>query len=182
MAHAAPKAVLDSSVLVTRWSRVALQRLAEYPGVPYVPVWSEWIIAETWRVLAWRWLVRAGRTGTAEWNALTRSANEMMRYLLPVMTFVSLRDYAGPEPWEELRDLDDVPIWETAAAAGARYVVSHNLTDFPPLVDGLHLHEGVEYLTAVEFIEDVLGKDVTALVGGPVPVGAGLRSRRAPVV
>jgi hypothetical protein len=179
VAQAAPRAVLDSSVLVTRWSRVALQRLAAYPSTPYVPVWSEWIIAETWRVLAWRWLVRAGRTSTTEWNALTQSANEMMRYLLPVMTFVSLRDYAGPEPWEELRDLDDVPVWETAAAAGARYVISHNLADFPPLVDGRHLHQEIEYLTAIEFVEDVLGYDTVALAGGPVPVGGGLRSRRS---
>ena len=80
-----PIAVLDSSVLVPRWSRLVLQRLAQRPDEPYVPVWSEWIIAETWRVLAWQWIVRAGETDQEQWRLLTRAANEMLRYLLPVL-------------------------------------------------------------------------------------------------
>ena len=47
-----PIAVLDSSVLVPRWSRIILQLLAAGADAAYTPVWSEWIIAETWRVLA----------------------------------------------------------------------------------------------------------------------------------
>jgi hypothetical protein len=62
----APVAVLDSSVLVPTWSRFVLQRLAATSPQRHVPVWSEWIIAETWRVLTWRWLVRTGRTDLAE--------------------------------------------------------------------------------------------------------------------
>ena len=48
---APPVAVLDTSVLVPAWSRVTLQLLASGAAPRYQPVWSEWIIAETWRVL-----------------------------------------------------------------------------------------------------------------------------------
>ncbi len=51
-----PVAVLDSSVLVPVWSRLVLQRLAATARQRFRPVWSEWIIAETRRVLAWWWL------------------------------------------------------------------------------------------------------------------------------
>jgi hypothetical protein len=155
-----------------------LSDLADRPEPRFVPGWSEWIIAETWRVLTWRWAENAGRMDAAEWHALSRSANRMLRRLLPLMQFVSLRGYAGPAPWPGLRDPDDAPIWETAAAAGAAYVVSHNTNDFPPLVQGRHYHGGIEYLTAVEFVEDVLHEDVAVLHGGPLPAGALVRSRR----
>jgi hypothetical protein len=103
----------------------------------------------------------------------------MLRYLLPVMRLVTLRGYAGPGPWPELQDRDDEPVWETAVVAGAQYVISHNTRDFPPLVEGRHLYRGVEYLTAIEFIEDVLGESATSLYSGPLPRGAQVRSRRA---
>lgn len=172
------RAVLDSSVLVPVWSRLVLQRLAARPTPAFAPVWSEWIIAETWRVLTWRWFARAGRADIAEWRALSRSANAMMQHLLPVMTLVSLRDAGGATPWPELRDAADAPIWQTAVIAGARYVVSQNLADFPPLLAGRHVYEGVEYLTAIEFIEDVLGENAALIYGAPLPVGATLRSGR----
>jgi hypothetical protein len=98
-----PVAVTDSSVLVPVWSRYVLQRLAAGPAPPYRPVWSEWIIAETWRVLTEQWFERFGR----------------------------------------------------------------------------HIYGGVEYVTAIEFIEDVLGMDAAALYERPLPGGAQLRSRRA---
>jgi hypothetical protein len=85
------------------------------------------------------------------------------------MRLVSLRQYVGPEPWPELTDADDMPIWQTATVAGARYVVSHNAADFPPLVQGRHTYRGVEYLTAIEFVEDVLGKSATEIYAGPLP-------------
>ena len=170
--------MLDSSVLVPYWSRIAFQRLVTQPQPPITLVWSEWIIAETWRVLTWRWL-EGGREMTAgEWRQLARSANDMMRHLLPVMDLSSLHGYAGPEPWPTLRDRDDIPIWDTATAAGARYVVSHNTVDFPPLVDGRHIWQGVEYLTAIELIEDVLGEDITLLTIAPLTPAMLQRSHR----
>lgn len=175
-----PIAVLDSSVLVPRWSRVVLQQLASQPRPRFVPVWSEWIIAETWRVLTWRWLARAGRTDQAEWRRLARVANEMLRYLLPVMTHVSIRHVVEPAPWPEFQDMEDQPIWTTAVIAGAQYVVSHNVHHFPPLMQGRHIYDGVEYLTAIELVEGVLGEDAAAVYGYPLPPGGIVRSRRAP--
>jgi hypothetical protein len=145
-----------------------------------VPVWSEWVIAETWRTLAWRWLHRSAQPDEFEWASLSRSANEMLRHLLPVMRFVSLRNYAGPEAWSELADPDDLPVWQTATLANAAFVVSQNVRHFPPLVDGRHRHGSVEYVTAIEFIEDVLGADAAAEYDHPLPGAAHLRSRRSP--
>jgi hypothetical protein len=125
-------------VLVPHWSRIVLNELAGRADARFVPAWSKWIIAETWRVLTWRWAMDAARADSAEWHALSRSANRMLRRWLPLMRLVTLRGYSGPAPWPELRDPDDAPIWETAVVAGAQYVVSHNATDFPPLVQGRH--------------------------------------------
>jgi len=171
--------VLDTSALVPVWSRLVLQRLAARPSSPFTPVWSEWIIAETWRVLTWRWLVRAGRTDAAEWRALSGAANLMLRQLIPVMTLASLHHATATAPWPELRDDADAPIWQTAVVAGARYVVSQNVADFPPLVGGRHLYDGIEYLTAIEFIEGVLGENAALVFGAPLPRGAAVRSGRA---
>jgi hypothetical protein len=157
-----------------------LIRLAERTAPLYSPAWSEWIIAETWRVLAWRWCVSAPRADAAERRALVAAANEMLRRMIPVMTLVSLRGYAGPGPWPTLRDPDDTPIWETAIVAGARYVVSQNTSHFPPLIRGRHTYGGVEYVTAIEFVEDVLGESAATTLGEGLPGGAQVRSRRVP--
>lgn len=157
------------------WSRLVLQRLAAAPRPWLQPVWSEWIIAETWRVLTWRWLTAHGPVDEV---VLTQSANRMLRRLLQVMQLVSLYGAVGASPWPGLRDVEDVPIWTTAVAAGAQYVISHNTMDFPPLVEGRHVYRGIEYLTAIEFIEDVLGLAVEELYGRPLPAGASVRSRR----
>lgn len=172
--------VLDTSVLVPSWSRLVLQRLAARPSPALAPIWSEWIIAETWRVLTWRWLIRTGRTSAAEWRSLSAAANLMMRQLLPVMMHVSLHNAAAASPWPDLRDEADAPIWQTAVISGARFVVSQNVADFPPLRAGRQFYRGIEYVTAIEFIEDVLGEDAALVFGAPLPRGAVVRSRRVP--
>jgi hypothetical protein len=111
-------------------------------------------------------------------GALSRAANHMLRQLLPAMTLVSLQGYAGSEPWAGLRDEEDTPIWQTAVLAQAHYVVSHNLADFPPVVDGRHVYNGIEYLTAIEFVTDVLGADAEVVYGAPLPKGSLIRSSR----
>lgn len=83
-----------------------------------------------------------------------------------------------PVPWPELTDVDDEPIWQTAVVAGAQYVVSQNIRHFPPLVHGRHVYRGIEYLTAVEFIEDILGESAAVIHTGPLPPGSSLRSGR----
>jgi hypothetical protein len=165
-------------VLVARWSRLVLQRVAVRADAPYIPVWSEWIIGETWRTLTWLWLNRAARPAERELEPLARSANRMLEQLLAVMTLVSLRGHAGIGAWPELRDEDDLPIWQTAVVAHAQYVVSQNVRDFPPLVRGRHVHAGVEYLTAIEFVEDVLGDDPSVILGAQLPSAASIRSDR----
>src|SRR4051794_35131033 len=80
-----PRAVLDTSVLVPRWSRLVLMRLAADPYRLYQPVWSEWIATETWRVLT-TILIRGG----LEDETNSRRANAMFDYFLPVMDFASV--------------------------------------------------------------------------------------------
>jgi hypothetical protein len=174
-----PVAVLDTSVLVPVWSRRILRDIAEEPYAVYTPAWSEWIIAETWRTLALLWLRRSGEPEEDVWPNLSYGANQMLRQFLPVMQFVSLRDYGGPDAWPGLPDPNDVPIWQTAVLAGAQYVVSQNTRHFPPLVQDHHTYLGIEYLTGIEFIEDVLGEDATRLHRRPLPAAAALRSQRA---
>lgn len=94
------------------------------------------------------------------------------------MTLVSIRDSAQPVAWPGLRDTEDAPVWATALAGQARYVVSHNLQDFPPLIQGRDAYRGIEYLTAIEFIEGVLGEDGGGIYDAPLPVGAPVRSQR----
>jgi hypothetical protein len=57
-------------------------------------------------------------------------------------------------------------------------VISHNTRHFPPLVDGRHEYGGVEYLTAIEFIEGLLGGTAAAAHTRSVPAAAVVRSRR----
>jgi hypothetical protein len=102
----------------------------------------------------------------------------MFRFLLPVMRMASLHGYVGPDPWPSLRDPDDVPLWDTITSARAQYVISHNTSDFPPLVDGRHTWQGIEYLTAIEFLEDVLGENAATLTPAPLTPAMLVRSRR----
>jgi hypothetical protein len=142
----------------------------------YQPIWSEWIVAETWRVLTHRWLVHRG---PGDQKTLAVAANRMLRRLIPVMGLVSIRDFEGPSPWPGLKDREDEPIWTTAVLARATYVVSHNVEDFPPLLRSCHVYNDIEYLTVVEFMEGVLGEDASAVYGLPLTRAALVRSRRA---
>ena len=93
----------------------------------------------------------------------------MWRHLLTVMRVVSIAAPSVTLPQSPLRDADDAPIWTTAVVSGAQYVISHNTRDFPPLVRSVetiggqqrtiqrHIYQGTEFLTAIEFIQDVLG-------------------------
>lgn len=170
--HERPRAVLDSSVLVSGWSRLVLQRLASANPPRFEPLWSEWIIAETWRVLTWR-ACQAGASAIQ----ISQQANRMLQSLLPVMRPVALYQYAGPSPWPSLADPNDEPIWATAVLGEAQYVVSDNTSDFPPLIDverpsgarGAHFYKGIEYVTAIEFVEGVLLVDAREVYGGDLP-------------
>ena len=177
-----PRAVLDASVLVPRWSRGALRRLALLDPAPYQPVWSTAIVGEVWRVLTTQRLRRGDPTAV-----IASAAHAMWRWLDPIMAVVPA---ATPPPGvlpSPLRDPRDEHLWNAALHASAAYVVSHNTRRFPPpvpLSPGAgsalrHLAHGVEFVTAIEFIEEVLGFDAATLYGAPIPAGGIVRSARS---
>ena len=180
-----PIAVLDASVLVPHWSRVALRALALERPPRFTPIWSTAIVAETWRTLTLR-AERAGQTGAA----VGRAAHALWYLLDPVFQVAEASRPPAGAPPSPLRDPDDAHLWHAALNAGARYIVSHNTRDFPPVVrvvaaiggdeqpPARHVYAGIEFLTAIEFIEDVLGADVASLCGRTIPPAAALRSRR----
>jgi predicted nucleic acid-binding protein len=108
----------------------------------------------------------------------TTSRHSQQNDALPVASHAARIAARLQHSWPSMRDANDVPVWDTATAADASYVISHNTTDFPPLVDGRHTWQGIEYLTAIEFIEDVLGLDIVALITAPLTPAMLLRSNR----
>lgn len=173
-----PRAVLDSSVLVPVWSRLLLSTLASARSAPYTPVWCEWIIAETWRVLTVRRLRRLPAITPADEHQISASANTMLTALLQVMTFVSVVPPFDPA-WPTASDAADLPIWSAAVRSGARFVVSHNLRDFPPRdADGLCAYSGIEFITAANFVGEILGLDLDAVAPIPLPATGRIPHRR----
>lgn len=164
-----PRAVLDSSVLVPAWSRLLLSTLAVAQPALYSPIWCEWIIAETWRVLAVQRLRRLPSITVADERQLSASANAMLTALLQVMSFVTVVPPFDPA-WPEATDAEDLPIWSAALRSGAQFVISHNLRDFPPRnAHGLCAYEGIEFITAADFVSAILGLDLDAVAPVPIP-------------
>lgn len=76
----------------------------------------------------------------------------MMRILTPPFELIDDRP-PYPDAWASLSDEDDVPIWAAAISATATHVVSNNTRHFPPRqADGQHAYNGIEYLTAADFL------------------------------
>jgi hypothetical protein len=150
-----PRAVLDTSALYAPRERADFVRAMDAGLV--VGVWSEWIVGELWRCLAWQWAEERG-LAAADRRAMGKAANSMMRILASRLTLVS---FIGPleDPWPSLTDVDDEPVWRTALAAGAQYVVSKNTRDFPPSssrgTEVVHVWDGVEYLTPGNFFSRI---------------------------
>lgn len=151
------RAVIDTSSLVPSRLRRELQQLAVASA--FVAIWSPWIIAELNRVLVWRWI--KDRTDNDLSDANERrcgaAAKRMMAILLPSFEIVTpLPPY--PTAWPALSDPWDHPIWATAVAGNARYVVSENTHDYPPRQsDGRFVHEGIEYLGGGAFLSLLIG-------------------------
>jgi hypothetical protein len=172
------RAVLDTSALVPVWSRLLLTDLAATRPSVYVPIWCEWIIAETWRVLAVKYVRRHPNFGSADEAGLSVSANAMLTALLQVMEMITV---VPPfiAAWADARDVNDVPIWNAALRSGAQFVISHNVRDFPPRnADGLCMHEGIEFITVENFVGDVLDLDLAAVAVIPIPPGGRLGHQR----
>lgn len=177
-----PRAVLDASVLVPHWSRGALRHLALLEPPPCHLIWSTAIVGEVWRALTTQRLQRGDPPGT-----IGAQSHAMWEWLDPVMEVVRAAAPPPGAPPSPMRDPRDEHLWNAALNAEAAYVVSHNTRHFPPptlhLVGGerllRHLAHGVEFVTAIEFIEDILGHDATALYGAPLPPGGLIRSGRS---
>lgn len=174
----APRAVLDTSVLVPAWSRLLLSTLAAARPAIYTPIWCEWIIAETWRVLAVQRLRHLPSLTAADERQLTVSANTMLTALLQVMAFVSVVP-PFDAAWTDMADANDLPIWSAALRSGARFIVSHNVSDFPPRDgDGLCAYAGVEFVTAEHFVREILGLEPDLVAPLPIPAGGRIAHQR----
>jgi hypothetical protein len=181
-----PIAVLDSSVLIPHWSRLVLRQLAAASPPRFDAVWSTAIVAETWRVLTEQRL-RAGDDP----ETISRDAHRMHARLDAVLRVAECSQPPAGSPPSPFHDVWDDHLWNAALNAGAQYIISHNTRDFPsPSVVRLeetgvvisatrHLAHGVEFMTAVEFVEDVLGESAALLYGQALPPGASVRSRRS---
>lgn len=173
----APRAVVDTSVLVPIWSRLLLIHLATHPAI-FTPIWCEWIIAETWRVLTVQHVKRQPLASPADERRLSAMANAMLMALLPVMEFVSVVP-PFDAAWPAARAANDAPIWSAAVRSGAQFVISHNLRDFPPRnADGVCAYDGIEFITAENFVVEVLGLELDTVAPRPSPPGGRLGHRR----
>jgi len=155
-----------------------LSTLAAARPILYTPVWCEWIIAETWRVLTVRRLRGLPAITAADERQLSASANAMLTALLQVMTFESVVPPFDPA-WPMASDANDLPIWSAAVRSGARFVVSHNLRDFPPRdADGLCAYNGVEFITTANFVGEILGLDIDVVTLLSIPPAGRIAHRR----
>lgn len=147
---ALPRAVLDTNVLYSHTRRTTLVGLVRLGRLE--AIWSSWIVAELNRVLTWRWAERYGVETTAQRMASV-AAKEMMTYLLAAFTLVD-PPLPHPTPWPELTDVWDVPIYATAVAADATYVVTDNFRHSPPRDPATkrRIWNGIEYVTYNHFV------------------------------
>lgn len=180
-----PIAVLDSHVLIPEWSRILLRNLAAEEPPRFIGVWLSAIIAETWRILT----IKRINTGSSE-SAMSNSSHTPWSKLDPVLRLAAASRRPPGTPSSPLRDPRDEHLGNAALNAGAGYVVSDNTRHFPPpVIVGVppgddtrrvvrHLAHGIDFLTAIEFIEEVLGKDAADLYKQPLPADI-VRSRRS---
>lgn len=164
-----PTAVLDTSALWGRDIRSELVRAVE--AGRFQGVWSEWIVAELWRGLAWQWAEQRGLSD-AERRTMSDSANRLMRILAPRLTLLTYTGDPTASPWPHQPDPNDEPIWTTAVAAHADYVVSANTRDFPPNVadpgrPARFAYFGIEYIEPRDFLEIVWSDDASDLEAEP---------------
>jgi len=65
--------------------------------------------------------------------------------------------------WPGPKDPDDDHLFVAAKRCGARYVVSQNTADFPPIVASRSSYDGVEYLTYENMLR-MIGRTQTELL------------------
>ena len=81
--------------------------------------------------------------------------------------------------WAGFPAADDLPIWSAAVRSGARFIVSHNVRDFPPRDnDGLCAFAGIEFITAENFVGEILGLDPAVVAPRPAPATGRIAHQR----
>lgn len=145
-----PRAVLDTNILYSHTRRITLVGLVRLGR--FEAIWSSWIVAELNRVLIWRWAEQYGIDAATQ-RLASISAKEMMTHLLAAFTVVD-PPLPYPIPWPQLTDVWDIPIYASAVAAGAHYVVTDDLRHSPPHdpTTKRRIWNGIEYITYRNFV------------------------------
>ena len=86
------------------------------------------------------------------------SSNTMMEQM---SAYILVADPKPPfdQGWPSFQDINDTPIWSLAKMIGANFVVSNNTRHFPPEDNGKRIYEGIEYVTARQFL-DIIGFEI----------------------
>jgi predicted nucleic acid-binding protein len=148
-----PRAVIDTCVFgrLSQW--IAPLVLAARQGDVEL-VWSPTIIAEVHRLLTWMWLRRhGGDLSERAWQACSADAKGFLRWVRESFRVVEDRPPDEILWTEQPRDEWDIPLWNTAVRSQARFVVTENLKDGPPVdARGVRQYQGVIWIHPGEFL------------------------------
>jgi len=119
-------------------------------------LWSQWIIAETHRLLTSLWIERHLKSG-GTWDSpakrrLSRDAHTWHRLVAPAFEVIEDRPPLEPAWTTPLPDEYDWPVWTAAVRGRAQYLVTANLRDGPPPdPSGTRHWQGITYVHPDEF-------------------------------
>lgn len=69
--------------------------------------------------------------------------------------------------------------WSAAVRSGARFIVSHNVRDFPPRnADGICAFGGIEFITVEHLVREILGLEPEAVAPVSIPIAARIAHQR----
>lgn len=149
-----PQAVVDACVFghLNEWVK-PLVDAARSGDVELI--WSPVIIAETNRLLTWRWLQRhGGDLSPQSWRACAADAKRFLREVHPAFSIVDDRPPNELLWADRPRDEWDIPLWNAAVRSRADFVVTDNLADGPPPdSDGVRRHDGIVFVHPNDFLE-----------------------------
>jgi len=148
-----PRAVVDSCVFghLSQWISPLIDA-ARNGDVELI--WSPTIIAETHRLLTWRWLQRhGGDLAPQSWRACSEDAKRFLQWVRVAFRIVDDRPPDEPFWTDRPRDEWDIPLWNAAIRSGADFIVTENLRDGPPPdAEGLRRHRGIVFVHPSEFL------------------------------
>lgn len=139
-----PKAVIDTNVLFgykdrNHFWQAAVEKL-------YIPYWSPWIIGELYRTLTYDRMKKGH-----DYHLVSNESKGLMRLMSPFWTTSDPKP-PYPQSWPNLKDPDDLPLFDAAKAVDADYIVSYNADDFPPT----HTFGGIRFASPTQFL-DLIG-------------------------